>query len=173
MSEQTRIGTRGFSFKTGDHVEHFSVTQTTRCILQGCPKVRADGTVLVDVRQDCSCLQQTRPRNLAQFTGRGRTRHKLGDVGATTAEQIAWSARRKSTTSLSAKRSLAARSRGCGLHVSWWRLRVRNRACLICRRGFSISMLRARELRLVSGTQSTQKRLNKRWRKHRLLKVYV
>ena len=40
--------------------------------------------------------------------------------------------------------SLAVRSRGCGLHVSWWRL-----PCVICKRRFSISMLRTNELRLV------------------------
>ena len=45
--------------------------------------------------------------------------------------------------------SLAARSRGCGLHVSWWSLRVTNSACVICRRRFGISMRTTNELRQV------------------------
>ena len=45
--------------------------------------------------------------------------------------------------------SLAARSRICGLHVSWWRFRVTNSACVSWRRRVSISMLRTNELRQV------------------------
>ena len=37
-------------------------------------QVRTDGTVQVHVKQDCSCLEQTVRRNLAQFTGRCRAR---------------------------------------------------------------------------------------------------
>ena len=54
-------------------------------------QVCADGTVQADVKQNRSCLEQTVRRNLAQLDDVAQG--KLGEVGITTAEQIAWRAR--------------------------------------------------------------------------------
>ena len=59
----------GFNFKTGDHVEHFSVTHNTRGKVQGCPGLRRWHSSEADVKQNRSCLEQTVLRNLVQFTG--------------------------------------------------------------------------------------------------------
>ena len=87
-------------------------------------------------------------RNLAQFTGRCRarqTRRSWNHDGRTDCLE----GQAIIDDFIECEGSLAARSRACGLHVRWWRLRVTNSACVTCRRRFSISMLRKNELRQV------------------------
>ena len=133
--------------RCADPVEHFSVKHTTSGILQGFPGARrwnGDGGCqarLFVPRTDCA----EKPRSVHWNVSR---KANLAKLGSGWQNKLLWR-QRTIDDFIECEGSLAARSRRCGLHVSWWRFRVTNSACVTCRRRFSISMLRTNELRLV------------------------
>ena len=93
MCVQIRIGIRGFNFKEGDIVEHFNVTHTTRGILQDCPGPRRMARykwMSSEVVRVSSRLRGEISFSSLEDVAQGN----LGEVGITTAELIAWRARR-------------------------------------------------------------------------------